>query len=155
MKKLVGILGLIAITSISLIAQPEGRGEQLEAIRAAYITQQMSLTPEEAQQFWPIHNQMNEELTAIRNQQKEIFESHRGDRRFENVSETELLAEMQRLMELEQQMLTIRKKYHEKFLEVLSPQKVAMLYRAEEEFKRELLRRVRGREEGLRRGRGQ
>jgi hypothetical protein len=56
-----------------LNAQPPGRDrmpkpEQMEKIKAlyvAFITQKINLTTEEAQKFWPVHTQYDNELMEI------------------------------------------------------------------------------------------
>lgn len=46
---------------------PGGGGGKLEAIKIAYITQQLNLTPAEAQRFWPVYNSYSSEVKAARN----------------------------------------------------------------------------------------
>jgi hypothetical protein len=47
-------------------AQPNPqREEKLQALYVAFISQQLKLTPAEAQQFWPVHAQYDAELKAI------------------------------------------------------------------------------------------
>ncbi len=146
MRTYIYTLGLALFTSLLSFAQPEHSSEQLGAMRASFITQRLNLTTEEAQVFWPIYNEMQQALSNLRTEGRQIMESHRGDRNLENASEEVLLEQMERLLELEEEMIEIRKSFHERYLAVLSARKVAMFYRAEEEFKRELLRRMRGRE---------
>ena len=40
------------------------RAEKIKALYAAYITQQLNLTVDEAQKFWPVHTQFDEEIRA-------------------------------------------------------------------------------------------
>ncbi|KAB2814860.1 periplasmic heavy metal sensor [Phaeocystidibacter luteus] len=140
--------------SYTAFAQPQGRGERLEALRTAYITQEVNLTSAEAEKFWPIHNEMSEELKETREERHQLLRRYRSSSSIENADSDDLKEMMERFFELEAEELAIRKKYHTRFLEVLSAQKVALIYRAEEEFKRELLRRV-GREGGREGGRSE
>ena len=41
-------------------------GNRLEALKIAYITNKLNLSPEEAQKFWPIYNQYSLELKVAR-----------------------------------------------------------------------------------------
>jgi Skp family chaperone for outer membrane proteins len=36
--------------------------QKIKLIYVAYITKQLSLTPEEAEKFWPLHNQFEQEV---------------------------------------------------------------------------------------------
>ena len=88
-------------------------GNRLEALKIAYITKKLDLSPEEAQKFWPIYNMYSAELkqarqNAIKNNSSEI--------------------------ELDEATLNIRKKYSTQFGQVLSPQKVDAFFRSEKEF---------------------
>ena len=40
------------------------RAEKIKALYVAYITQQLNLTVDEAQKFWPVHTQFDEEIKA-------------------------------------------------------------------------------------------
>ena len=44
----------------------------------------------------------------------------------------------------QQKMLDLRKKYHQEFLKILSIKKVMLLYEAEKDFRKELLKKLRG-----------
>lgn len=90
-----------------------GDGSRIEALKIAYITKKLNLSPEEAQRFWPVYN----------NYAKEIKQT-RSDQRRDQGSE----------LETEEKILTIRKKYNTEFSKVLSPDKVNTFFRAEKEF---------------------
>lgn len=88
-------------------------GNRLEALKIAYVTKKMDLSPEEAQKFWPIYNLYAAELrqtrqNATRNNQSEI--------------------------ELDESLLGIRKKYNSQFNQVLSAEKVNTFFKSEKEF---------------------
>ena len=109
MKRLL-LLSFIVLTVFKGISQD---GHRLEALKIAYITKNLDLSPEEAQKFWPIYNQYSAELkvarqNAIRNNSSEI--------------------------ELDEAVLNIRKKYSVQFSQVLSPQKVDTFFKSEKEF---------------------
>ena len=62
------ILFLVVFLSITTFvsAQRGGGGKnRMESYRIAYITDKLSLTPEEAQRFWPIYNQFRDQLKEI------------------------------------------------------------------------------------------
>ena len=88
-------------------------GNRLEALKIAYITKKMDLSPEEAQKFWPIYNLYAAELrqtrqNATRNNQSEI--------------------------DLDEAILGIRKKYNSQFNQILSAEKVNTFFKSEKEF---------------------
>ena len=48
------------------------RQERVKALYVAYVTQQLALTPEEAQKFWPVHTQFETELKGVKKDLSEL-----------------------------------------------------------------------------------
>lgn len=121
------------------------RGERFEEIRShkvAYITSKLELTPEQAQKFWPIYNEFGSKLAEIYNNRRQIMneieENYEGEEsKLEKISDRMINSFMEES--------SLQKEYHEKYKEALPIKKVLMLYRAEQEFKREMLRNIRDR----------
>ncbi len=140
MKK-TGLLLLLALFCLNLSAQDrtqdrkEDRREKLEAARIAFITTELSLTPEEAQKFWPLFNQREAEMRALRHQLKTCIKD-----KAESLSDTEAEKSIEAYFSLRQQELDLEKKYDILFREVLPARKVSQLYSAERRFKGEVLR---------------
>lgn len=144
------ILTLSSICWLPVIAQPdEFRGhreekpnkEKVEAMKISFLTRRMDLTTEEAQRFWPVYNQYAEELEKSRGKRKAGMDETRNDP--EKLTDAEIEKRIDAEMTFRQEELDIQKKYHSRFKQVLPIRKVARFYRAEEEFKRELIERLR------------
>ena len=99
-----------------------GRSEKVDALKIAFLTQKLQLTSAEAEKFWPVYNQYEDELQGVRRDNKT------GD-----------------MLEGEQKLLDIRKKYKGSFEKILGPQKVNTLYGAEKEFRNILIKRLKER----------
>ena len=97
---------------MSLVGKSQD-GVRLEALKIAYLTKKLDLSTEEAQRFWPIYNQYTEEMRQAR-------QDARKDGRSE--------------IELEENILNIRKKYNNEFTKAISPEKVNTFFRSEKEF---------------------
>ena len=41
------------------------RAEKIEALKIAFITQKLQLTTDEAQKFWPVYNQYENEIRSL------------------------------------------------------------------------------------------
>lgn len=96
-----------------------GKGEKIEALRIAFITQQLNLTPTEAQKFWPIYNQFNADMKTLR-------------QNFKMDSNGQLTAEQQ--LDLEQKKLDLKKKYKSQYEAAIGKDKVNQLYNLERQF---------------------
>lgn len=139
--------GILVLTSLVGSAQEgkgpgdESRKEKIEAAKIAFITKELELTTEEAQKFWPVYNQKEDELKSLH---KEMRKKHK-DREPGEMSDAELEKHMDEMFELKQKELDIEKKYHAEFKKVLPVKKVGKLYMAEREFKHEVLKELRER----------
>lgn len=135
MKK---IFILLLFTSFVMNAQ-ENKHEKIKALKTAYISEKLELTSAEAEKFWPVYNLYDEKLHLNRKQCKKIY----GKLKEETFNMTEAEAnalivayETQKTEELE-----IRKEMLESLRNVISPNKILRLFKVEEDFKKELLRR--------------
>lgn len=112
--------------------------ERVKALKVAFITQELKLTPEEAEKFWPIYNEYQDKREVVRNQ---LAENRRKVKeQAETLSADELMKLADQEMVLRQQDLDLQKEMHEKLKKVLPAKKLAQLYVAEEDFKKELLK---------------
>ncbi len=124
MKKYLLIL-IVMLGSFSGIKAQDGdetKAEKIQALKTAFITQKLQLTPDEAQKFWPVYNQYENE---IRNLQL--------DNKDPNV------------IERDEKLLNIRKKYLGSFQKVIGPQRVNKLFNAERDFRSILIQRLKNR----------
>ncbi len=119
MKKYL-LIFTILIGSVSGALAQEGedlnKQEKIQALYVAYVTQQLQLTPDEAQKFWPLHTQFSNELKAVNKDMPELTK--------------------------EQARLDIKKKYQDNFVKVLGSNRCERFFRMNDEFKRKLRERL-------------
>jgi hypothetical protein len=153
MKPIIFIMAILLSPAVSLAQGPpphpprEGHGhgdkpdrEELEAQFIAYVTNELSLTPDESKAFWPVYNQFQEEMKTLRKERRESMKSAKEDG---EITDDEAEKLIQKQFEFKQKELDLEKKYHTEFKKVLPVKKVAKLYRTEEQFKRKLLDKMR------------
>ncbi|MDF2187220.1 hypothetical protein [Paraflavitalea sp. CAU 1676] len=135
MKQLLLIVSLFFTLGASVIAQDgddekKNPGGRVEALKIAYITQKLNLSPDEAQKFWPIYNKYAAEIRKVK-----------VDGRLNKENE----------IDIEEKLLTIRKKYNTEFAKAISPEKVNAFFKAEKDFgtvlQKELMERRQQRQE--------
>jgi hypothetical protein len=118
--------------------------DKIEAQKIAFITKELNLTTQEAQQFWPVYNEYaekNEEI--LKSMGKKNIETKFID--LEEISDKEALEIADEQIVSAQKLLDLRKKYHIEFKKILPPKKLLKLYIAEKEFKRFLLKEIKDR----------
>lgn len=144
-------LAIFSLWMVTANAQPDGpppmgeKKEQIEAMKVAFLTRKLDLTPTEAQTFWPVYNQFQNELDKLRDSHRKEIRDAKSD--FENMTDKDVEKVVDGEIAFRQTELDILKKYHAQFKKVLPLHKVARLYRAEEEFKRDLLKKIQERKE--------
>jgi hypothetical protein len=125
----------LVITVISYAQQGEGRidFEKFKSQKIAFLTEKMNLTPQEAQNFWPVYNQFEKERMEIQHQRRDLEQKTRD----ENVKMTdqEIIKTTRDISATFKKEAEYAASYNEKFLKILPPQKVLQLYRAENQFR--------------------
>lgn len=112
--------------------------EKLDALKVGYITEKLDLTPEEAQTFWPLYNELEAKMKTIRkNRRKNRTDTKENH---DQMSDKELMLAVEKELEFEQQELDLKKEYNKKFNKILPAKKVVLLYEAQDGFKRRLLK---------------
>jgi hypothetical protein len=136
---------LVVILSFPTLAQPGDKREDIESMKIAFLTRRLNLTPEEAKKFWPVYNQFSEELKSVRETRNKAGRDVKDN--FQQMTDKEIEKVVDSEISYRQQELDILKKYNAQFKQTLPMRKVALLYRAEDDFKKELLERIKERRE--------
>lgn len=120
MKKLymILLLGCFTVAVKAQDAEPDlsdKKQQDIQALKVAFISKELELTPDEAQKFWPVYNQYEKEVDdASRNNADVIIK--------------------------EQKVLDVKKKYQGQFGKILGPQRMNRMYGAEGRFRKLLIK---------------
>jgi hypothetical protein len=122
MKKFYLLLVLVSITAFvkaqeDVIAN-EKKQQGIDALKVAFISKELELTPDEAQKFWPVYNQYAKELKTTIN--------HGND-----------------ALDRDEKLLNLRKSYKDQFSNVLGPQRMNKIFNAEGRFRNLLIKSMR------------
>ena len=115
--------------------------ERLESEKIAFLTNEMSLTPKEAQTFWPLYNQaQKEQREAIEESMRAFAELDKALRDGKTGREINALLEKYTKAVDDQ---NVSAKYLKEYLNVLPAEKVGKLYIGEEKFRQSQINRLR------------
>lgn len=145
MKKSIIILFFI---SAGLFAQPD-RHEKIRTLKIAYITEELSLTSSEAEKFWPIYNDHDSKINELRRSERHDIGPKLRDG-FDALSDEDADALIDRWLQIESETLKLHQELVLNLRKVLPPKKILLLRKAEDDFKRKLLERFRGKGSGNR-----
>lgn len=149
MKKIIYILtaSILMLTS-AISASAEERfqdnwKEKIMSEKIAFLTMEMGITPEEAQVFWPVYNQVDKQRDeAIRN----VFRSYKAveDAVAAGKGEKELNKLLDEYLAAVKAQGEVEQKAYKEYAKVLPMEKLAKLYVAEEKFRRQHIRKLHG-----------
>jgi hypothetical protein len=116
--------------------------EKIRAARIAFITDRLGLTPAEAEKFWPVYNEFARKRMEIRQQ----FEDARKNRPADK-PEQEFQKELVDLnLKVKQRELDLEKEYSNRIMNVITPQKLMALRKAEMDFRSMVIRQIQQRQ---------
>ena len=120
-----------------LLALPQETQAQdrIRALKVAFITDKLKLTPEESEKFWPVYNQYEAE-------QKRIRQKYRSEQDLNTLSDQEVERAVLDRFEMEEEIIKLKRDYFQRMKGFMAVRKIALLQRSEQEFNKELLRRV-------------
>jgi Spy/CpxP family protein refolding chaperone len=147
MKKIV--LFLAVFFSLLLQAQPpksKEKKEKLKALKTAYISTELNLTPEEATKFWPIYHAFEDKQHEIKQEKwKRYLDANESS--LNELSTKEASALLQKVEHTEENTYQERKKFVQNLKEFLPAIKILKLLKAEASFNRKLLQQFRNKKD--------
>jgi len=132
MKKLTLICFFVFVSIWSLRAQDNDREKlfkQIEAAKIAYITKELSLSPTDAERFFPLYNQYQQEKRELIHQRRSKTGKRRGE------------------LEFDSQVLALKMRYRDAFIPIINAKRTARFFEAEREFREKLMKELRERRE--------
>jgi hypothetical protein len=109
--------------------------DKINAARAAYITERLALTSEEAEKFWPVYREFVQKRLDLRKQFRDARRSGQDEKALLDLD-----------LKIKQQELDLEKDYSGRLQKVISAQKLMNLRQAEIDFRRLLLRQIQQRQ---------
>jgi len=126
-------------------AQSLNKREQLESQKVAFFTQQLNLTVEEAQVFWPLYNEYQQKEDELNKSRRAIIKKLETE---PNLDEKELTELSDKYIAIQVEEAKLASTYHEKFKKILPIKKLIAYYEAERKYKRFLLQQLQKRQKG-------
>ena len=153
LKRIMPILLIAIFSTTTLFAQHRSHqrsdrperfykpgSDKFKAMKVGYLTEKLDLSSAEAEKFWPVYNEYAAKKGAVRKLHRA---EHKDKTEKAELSDADIEKKLNQRIEKKQKELDIEKAYLAKFKSLLPIKKVAKLYRAEESFKKDLLRRMR------------
>jgi hypothetical protein len=137
MKCLRNILIFLVLLIQPALLFSQSDKDKIEALRISFISKKIELSPDETEKFWPIYNEYNDKVKAVRKNLRLSYKKRQGNITDKDAEELYILEVQSRQAELD-----LYKQYSEKIKSVIGIKKLARLHLAEEEFKREIINSI-------------
>ena len=138
----------LLVTSLSFSQGFKEKREKVKALKVAYITEQLELTTDEAQKFWPIYNAFDENQSELRHEKMRAILDRFKPGNVEKLSEKDASNSLAQMEKIEEDLFNLKKKFIKDLQSVISAKKIIKLKKAEEDFNRELLKQMREKRRG-------
>ena len=117
--------------------------EQIKALKVAFITNELSLSPDEAALFWPLYNTYDDKQNDIRRKKIKSFIDKMDEDSFENITEKEANTLLAQSEIIEDEIYQNRKKFINSLKGILPSIKIIKYKKSEDNFNKKLLQQYR------------
>ena len=139
-------LGLLMSVQ-SLKAQSEEQIERFKQERYDYYNENLDLSEAEKEAFWPLYDDFSNRKMKLMEDERNTF--WYAQTNADNLSEAEISDLLSKIRKIKREIWELEELYYgEKFPEVLSAKKVMKLYKVEWDYRRHLLKGIRGQGQG-------
>ena len=138
-SKIVPAIILIAFSS-GVYGQQEGPLKKLESMRIAFITEKLDLSSSEAEKFWPVYRDYANRNDRITEERRSLYRY--ASKNAEYISESEINELLEKHLNLQKEESNLTEKFNSRFLQILPPKKVLILYTTENQFKTFILNQI-------------
>ena len=143
MKTIISCLFLCLTLGFSSFAQEKNESrEKIKALKIAYLTEQLALTSNEAEKFWPIYNAFDKGQHDLRDKRRlEMRKSFKNQGGINEINEREAERLINLKLATDEQLQESEKEFIQKITGIISYKKIIKLQIAEMEFGRKLLKK--------------
>lgn len=113
--------------------------ERIRSLKAAYITDQLNLTSEEAQKFWPIYNKYQRDRRSLYKREHAAIEN------LDQISEEEAQKMLLEYVKMEQEDYVLLRDFYRDLRKIFPAKRIIHLKKVEDDFNHRLLREYRQR----------
>ena len=139
MNKLI-ITIFLFVTTLSF-GQKNHDWEKINTLKVAFITEKLSFSTKEAQDFWPVYNEYQEKRNTLR---KKSYNQVRGKiKDVDTLTEKEAENLLALHIQIEEEEEALDTSFLNKISKVITAKKTLLLLRSEDEFKRQLMKQYR------------
>lgn len=144
MKLKLPILLFIFIFQLFYSHAQEKDHEKIRALKVVFITEQLELSPKEAEKFWPIYNLYSGKEFNLRfHETRKLRQKIKSSGGIEAISDIEADVILKRLIDIDTEIAAVKNEMYQKLKQIISSKKLIKLQIAEFEFNKKVLEELR------------
>ncbi|KAA1242653.1 sensor of ECF-type sigma factor [Aquimarina sp. RZ0] len=143
MKKILLLIFIVGTISISF--GQKGSREKVKAFKIAYLSEQLDLSSEEAQKFWPIYNDHDKIVNQVKREGHKSLKRVRESGGINKLNEEDANELIRDYLNAEEKKNQSRINMIKNLKNAISNKKILKLIVAEKDFNKRLLRHLRDR----------
>lgn len=116
------------------------RRKRMQTRKIAFVSNSLEISPKQSESFWPIYNVYSSELKSIYLKKKKVRRNYMLNK--QSMNDIDLGLVIDSLFNLDQEYLDLKIKYVKQFSNIISNKQMFELYIIEENFKKDLLRKI-------------
>lgn len=119
--------------------------DKIRTYKIAYLTEELALTEQEAEKFWPIYNNYDKKMMELHREER--IGVHKKIREYgglDNVTDKQAKEIIERTHYLAEERTKVKRNFLNKIRAIIPYKKILQLEIAEHEFNRKLMRKLRG-----------
>lgn len=140
MKKYLMIIPALLLMQSVFSQDKEKKHEMIESKKIAFITDQLQLSPEESQSFWPVYNQYQNQMRALR-------DGMERPKKMKEMTDDDARKTIQQILSVQEKELQLQKQLFIDLDGIIPPTKMVKLHHTERRFREKLLDRMRDKRE--------
>jgi hypothetical protein len=118
-------------------AQGQQNLDRVNSYKIAFFTRKLNLSPNEAEKFWPVYNEYDNNRMKLQQERAETMRLVNQNEM--KMSDDELTKAADKLIALQVEEALLTESLHKKLKTILPPVKVLRVYQAENMFRNQLL----------------
>ena len=135
------VLASIQLSTISKAQDNDDNINKIQAQRAAFFTERLSLTPAEAEKFWPVYNEYDAKRARLNAEETRLINLFKENKA--SLTDKEIDSDIKKIFDTRKAITTLNEDYYLKFRQVLPARKVMKLIITETQFRVWLLNKLR------------
>ena len=135
------VLASIQFSTISKAQDNDDNINKIQAQRAAFFTERLSLTPAEAEKFWPVYNEYDAKRARLNAEETRLINLFKENKA--SLTDKEIDSDIKKIFDTRKAITTLNEDYYLKFRQVLPARKVMKLIITETQFRVWLLNKLR------------